>query len=125
MTDLKCDVTVCKDGTVHKDTCRAVAGRPGCDCVTTSRQHLPVVDKLNTRRTQFDRTDNVEYAEAIDAVAEYIAANDEYDAANQEMADMAENYGEEHAFTRIAIKRVAIAILRRAAAHTRMKGETK
>lgn len=40
---------------------------------------MTIIDTLNTRRTQFDRTDNVEYAEAIDAVAELLAACEERD----------------------------------------------
>lgn len=58
----------------------------------------------------------IEAQDAIDAVAEYIAANDEYDAAWEAMRfDQSSECGDKFNAVRD----------RRALAHARMKGETK
>ena len=60
-----------------------------------------------------------------DAVAEYIAANDEYDAA-QVTLSLTNIHGDMgDGAIRAACRALARADLRRAAAHARMKGETK
>ena len=61
----------------------------------------------------------------FDAVAEYIAANDEYDAA-QVTLSLTNIHGDMgDGAIRAACRALARADLRRAAAHARMKGETK
>lgn len=84
------------------------------------QQHDDVVETLKTRANQFSYTvaSNIEFNEAIDAVAEYIAANDEYDAA----LTTYQNRPAGSAGLHDALNKASV---RRALAHARMKGEAK
>ena len=66
-----------------------------------------------------------DFEQARDAVAEYIEANDEYDAAQVTLSLTNIHGGMGDGAIRAACRALARADLRRAAAHARMKGETK
>ena len=66
-----------------------------------------------------------DFEQARDAVAEYIAANDEYDAAHVALRKAMRPSDWRPAIEALALDAVKAAEKRRALAHARMKGETK
>lgn len=96
------------------------------------RQAIGVLAALEAMRDKLAYSYGLAYRqepqEAIDAVAEYIAANDEYDAAGEAVDQWFAGPGtaEDNVEKALAIaSRFEAAEVRRAAAHARMKGETK